>query len=139
MKAAPQALRAQPAQPLGEVGRVGDQSANVKAASAFLPAGRKPYEFKYFMFNESSAFKLLAPLVLQVAEVKLLWRCQKAAAAPANESLPGQADEIQRTQTAAVAGARGYRLDATLQRGVMRLERVISPVSLGQSWNRKNN
>lgn len=60
----------------------------MKAANTFLPGGRKPYELKYFMFNESYAFKLLAHLVLQVAEVKLHWHCQKAAAACAKESFP---------------------------------------------------
>lgn len=34
---------------------------------------------------------------------------------------------------------RGYWLDATLQRGVIRLERMISPVILGKSWTRRNN
>lgn len=61
----------------------------MKAANFFLPGGRKPSEFKYFMFTESSAFKLLAGLVLEVAEVKLPWHCQDAAAASANVSVPG--------------------------------------------------
>lgn len=59
------------------------------------------------MFSESYTFKLLAQLVLAVAEVKLHWQCQKAAAAAcASQSAPEQADDIQRTQTAAPAGAR---------------------------------
>lgn len=66
-----------------------DQSSKVKAANSFLPRGRKPSEFKYFMYTESFAFKLLAGLVLEVAEVKLSWHCQDAAAARANLSVPG--------------------------------------------------
>lgn len=58
----------------------------MKAANSFLPGGRKPSKFKYFMFTESCAFNLLAALVLEVAEVKLPWHCQDAAAAPANLS-----------------------------------------------------
>jgi len=58
------------------------------------------------MFNGSYAFKLLAQPVLQVAEVKLHWHCQKTAAARANQLVPKKADEIWRTQTAAPAGAR---------------------------------
>lgn len=71
----------------------------MKAANSFLPGGRKPSEFKYFMFTESYAFKLLAPLVLQVAEVKLRWHCQNAVAARASPSVPEQADGSWSTQT----------------------------------------
>lgn len=78
----------------------------MKAANTFLPGGRKPYEFKYFMFNKSQAFKLLAQLVLQVAEVKLRWHCQKAAAERAKASVPEQADEIQHMQAATPAEVR---------------------------------